>query len=141
MAWLYVFRSIKPIFQSIESCIERLLFIYLFFFLKKLSFSRVLRYSNFFQSSFSLSLIGPRVKARFFSFSTKFLQGFLSSKANKTFIPLLFLLFSIFMHFCHAFGVIFKPKGNWVFWWFKLFLWKLFNGFLLWDNIKLFLIN
>ena len=76
---------------------------------KKLSFSRVLHYSNFFQNSFSLYSIGPRVKARFLSFSTKFLQGFLSSKAGKTFIPLIFLLFSVFMHFGRAFGLIFKP--------------------------------
>ena len=70
---------------------------------------------NFFQNSFSLYSIGPRVKTRFLSFSTKFLQGFLSSKASKSFIPLFFLLFSVFMHFCHAFGVIFEPKGNWDF--------------------------
>ena len=69
----------------------------------------------FFQNSFSLYSIGPRVKTRFLSFSTKFLQGFLSSKASKSFIPLFFLLFSVFMHFCHAFGVIFDPKGNWDF--------------------------
>ena len=110
-------------------------------FFKKLSFSLVLHYSNFFQNSFSPYSIGPRVKASFLSCSTKILQGFLSSKAGKTFIPLIFLLFSDFMHFCHAFGVIFEPKGNWDFLWFKLVLWKLINGFLLWANIKLFLVH
>ena len=59
-------------------------------FFLKLSFSHVLHHSNFVQNSFSLYSIGPRVEARFLSFSTKFLQGFLSSKAGKTFIPLLF---------------------------------------------------
>ena len=62
-------------------------------FFKTFVFSHVLHYSNFFQNSFSLYSIGLRVKARFLSFSTKFLQGFLSSNAGKTFIPSFFFYF------------------------------------------------
>ena len=54
---------------------------------------------TFSKSSFSLSLIGQGSKQNFLSFSLKFLQEFLTSKAGKTFLPFLFHLFSCFMHF------------------------------------------
>ena len=122
------FQSIESNFQAIKNRIESFLNLY---------FSHVLHYSNFFQNSFSFYLINLSVKARFLLFSSKFFRGFLSSKVGKMFLPLLFHLFSCFMHFRENV----EPKGNWDFWWFKLFLWKLINGFLLWDNIKLFLVN
>ena len=122
------FRSIESNFRSIENRIQSFL---------KTEFSRVQSLSNFFKTLFSLSLIGQGFQSLFLSFSLKFLQGFLSSKAGKTFLPLLFHSFSCFMHFRENV----EPKGNWDFWWFNLFLSQLINGFLLWDVIKLFLVN
>ena len=92
------FRSIESNFRSIENHMES--------FLKTLSISRVLSLSNFSKPFLSLSLIGLRFQARFLSFSLKFLQGFLSSKAGKTFIPLIFHLLSCF----HAFLPCIKGK-------------------------------
>ena len=54
------------------------------------------------------------------------MQGFLTSKANKTFLPFLFHLFSCFMHF---FSCILGNIGTYE----NL-------GFLLWDVIKLILV-
>ena len=93
----------------------------------------------FSKSSFSLSSIGQDSKQIFLSFSLKFLQGFLTSKANKTFLPFLFHLFSCLMYFFSTFWENFEPKQNWGFCWFQSFLSKLIIGFLLWDVIKLFL--
>ena len=70
-------------------------------------FFTIQTFSKLFLSLFDRS----KGQSKFLSFSTKFLQGFLSS------------------------------KGFWGFWCFKLFLSQLINGFLLWDNIKLFLVN
>ena len=103
-------------------------------FFLKLSFSHVLHHSNFVQNSFSIYSIGPRVEARFLSFSTKFLQLFLSlyttqsrlqstflsffsilfasfssPKASKTFIPFILHLFSLFMHQIMHYLGNFKP--------------------------------
>ena len=145
LVWLYVFRSvldcywinrryfwsIKSNFRSIEISIE--------IFLKPLFLtcsSLFKPFSKHFLSLFDRSKGQSKI---FFIF--KFLQGFLSSKAGKTFVPLIFHLFSCFMHFFTHFRENVEPKGNWDFWWFKLFLWKLINGFLLWDNIKLFLVH
>ena len=73
------------------------------FFLKNIRFSRVVSLFKLFKSYFSLSSIGQDSKQDFLSFSLKFLQGFLSSKVGKTFLPFIFHLFSCFMHFFHAF--------------------------------------
>ena len=59
LAWFCVFRSIETNFRSIENRIR---------VFKTLSFSCVLHYSNFFQNSFSLYSIGPRVKSKFLLF-------------------------------------------------------------------------
>ena len=126
------FRSIESNFRSIENRIQSFL---------KTEFSRVQSLSNFFKTLFSLSLIGQGFQSLFLLFSLKFLQGFLSSKAGKTFIPFLFHLFSSFMHFYHAYWENFEPIENWGFCWFKPFLSKLIFGFLLWDDINLILGN
>ena len=69
-------------------------------FFKNINISRVCHYSNIFKKfSLSLSSIDQGSKQNFLSFSLKFLQGFFTSKAGKTFLPLLFHLFSCFMHF------------------------------------------
>ena len=110
-------------------------------FFKTFSFSCVHHSFNLFKS-YSLSLFNrSRSQSKFLSFSFEFFARFFSSKAGKTLLPLLFHLFSVFMHFCHAFGEIFEPKGIWDFCWFKPFLWKLINGFLLWDTIKLIFVS
>ena len=94
------FQSIESNFQAIKNRIESFLNLY---------FSHVLHYSNFFQNSFSFYLINLSVKARFLLFSSKFFRGFLSSKVGKMFLPLLFHLFSCFMHFRENVEL----KGNW----------------------------
>ena len=136
LVWLYVFRSVldcywinQMYFQSIKNRIES--------FLKPLFLTCSSLFKPFSKHFLSLFDRSKGQSARFLLFSSKFLQGFLSSKAGKTFIPLLFHLFSCFMHFRENV----EPKGNWDFWWFNLFLSQLINGFLLWDVIKLFLVN
>ena len=59
--------------------------------------------------SLSLSSIGQGSKQNFLSFSFKFLQGFLTFKASKKFLPFLFHLFSCFMHF---FLILFGKISN-----------------------------
>ena len=128
MAWFYVFRSIEPIFRSIKNRIES--------FLKPL-FLMCFSLFKLFKNTFSLYSIGPRLLARFLSFSSKNFARFFSSKADKTFLPFILHLFSCFMHFGENFG----PWRIWGFWCFKPFLSQLIIGFLLWDTIKLFLVN
>ena len=100
-------------------------------FKNPLAFHMFITFSTF--SKAVLSLFNwLRSQFNFLLFSLEFFARFLSSKVDKTFLPLLFHLFSCFMHF----GDNFKPMKFWDFCWFKLFLWKLINGFLLWDNIK-----
>ena len=93
-----------------------------------------------FQTLFLFLFDRSRHPTKFLSFSSDIFARFFSPKAGKTILPFLFLLFSIFMHFCRAFGDIFEPKGIWDFWCFKPFLSNLINGFLLWDTIKLILV-
>ena len=88
------FRSIKPNFRSIENYIE--------IFLKTLSFTC----SSLFQifSNTILSLFDrSKGQSKFLSFSSESFARFLSSKAGKTFILLIFHLFSSFMHFGNNF--------------------------------------
>ena len=94
-----------------------------------------------FQNTFLSLFDWSRLPIIILSFSLKFLQGFLSSKAGKTFIPFLFHLFSSFMHFCHAYWENSEPIENWGFCSFKPFLSKLIIGFLLWDDIYMILGN
>ena len=72
-------------------------------FFKNFEFSLVQSLSNFFKTLFSLSSIGQGFKSLFLLFSLKFLQGFLSSKAGKTFLPLLFSFIFMFHALFHAF--------------------------------------
>ena len=126
------FRSIESKFRSIENHIES--------FLKTLSFHMFIIFSKHFKH-YSLSLFDrSRSQSKFLSFSSDYFARFLSSKAGKTFMPFLFHLFSCFMHFCHAYWENFEPKEIWGFCWFKPFLLKLINGFLLWDAINMILV-
>ena len=100
------FRSIKPNFRSIEIHMES--------FLKTLSFmcsSLFQIFSNTILSLFDWS----KGQSKFLSFSFKSFARFLSSKAGKTFIPLLFHLFSSFMHFFMHYGDNFEPMKIWGF--------------------------
>ena len=95
--WFWInwrhFRSIKSSFRLIENRIES--------FLKPWVFTCSITF-KLFQNTFLSLFDRSRLQIIVFivlSFSLKFLQGFLSSKAGKTFLPLLFHLFSCFMHF------------------------------------------
>ena len=128
------FQSIESNFRSIENRIES--------FFYRLFFSRVQTIFQNFQKLFSLYSIGLRFQVRFLSFLAKFLQGFLSSKAGKTFLPLLFhFVFHVSCIFFMLFRENVEPMKIWDFCWFKPFLWKLIDGFLLWDNINLIFAN
>ena len=100
-------------------------------FKNPLAFHMFITFSTFSKAILSL-FDWLRSQFNFLLFSLEFFLRFLSFKAGKTFLSLLFHLFSCFMHF----GDNFEPMKFWDFCWFKLFLWKLINGFLLWDNIK-----
>ena len=78
------FWPIESNFRSVENHIESFL---------KTEFLTCSSLFKLFFKTLSLYSIGPRVQTRFLSFSTKIIQGFLSSKAGKTFIPLLFFYF------------------------------------------------
>ena len=93
MVWIYLFQSLLD--QSKVFSINRKSHRE---FLKKPLAFHVFYHFQTFQKLFSLSSINLRFKARFLSFSLKFIQGFLTSKANKTFITFLFHLFSCVMH-------------------------------------------
>ena len=54
-------------------------------------------------------------KQDFCRFQPNFFKGFCHLRPVRPLYPSFFLLFSVFMHFCHAFRDIFKPKGNWDF--------------------------
>ena len=83
-------------------------------FFKKLFFTCSSLFQNF--SNTILSLFDwSRSQSKFLSFSPNSFARFLSSKASKTFIPLLFHLFSCFMHIFHALWENFEPMKFWVF--------------------------
>ena len=109
--WFWINRShfqpIKSNFRSIENRMES--------FSKNFVSHVFNHYFKKFQKLFSLSSIGLRFQARFLLFSHKFLQGFLSFKAGKTFLPLLFHLFSCFMHFFMHFRENVEPMKIWDF--------------------------
>ena len=86
---LCLVRLIKPVFS-----INRTSWIK-FFFLNTVFDSFKTLFQNFFKLS-SLSPTWQGSTENFLSFSTKFFARFFSSKADKTFIPLLLLLFSWF---------------------------------------------
>ena len=109
-------------------------------FFKIFSFHVIKHYFKNFQNSFSLIRSVKASNQVFLSFSPQSFARFLSSKAGKTLLPLLFHIFSVLMHFCHAVGDIFEPKRIWDFCWFKPFLSKLINEFLLWDAINMILV-
>ena len=80
-------------------------------------------------------------KQVFVVFQPNFFKGFCHLRPVRPLYPSFFLLFSLFMHYIMHFRENFKPWNIWGFWCFKPFLSQLINGFLLWDNIKLFLVN
>ena len=118
------FQSIESVFRSIENCSESFL---------KTTFLHVFFTIQIFSKTFWLSLFYRSKSSQLLSFSLKNFQWFLSSKAGKTLLPLLFHLFSCFMHCWENFELM----KFWGFWWFQSFLSKLINGFLLRDDIKL----
>ena len=124
------FQSIKPVSRPIEIAIKNFVWICPFWlvlyccwinwrhfrsienhieFFKTLSFYVFYHYSNFFKT-LSLSLWSVKdSKLNFLSFSLKLFARFLFSKASKTLLPLIFHLFSCFMHFSMHIGENFEP--------------------------------
>ena len=107
------------IFRPIENRSES-------FFLKNISFSRVLHYFKTFQKLFgSLSSTNP-TQANFCCFPSIFSQGFCLLAPVRSFYPFFFSLISFFMHLRDSF----EPIQIWGFWSLRCFLSKLINGFL-----------
>ena len=103
MVWFCVFRSVldwfwinQRYFRLIESkfwSIENRIKSFLKTFVSHVFFT----IQNFFKTPFSL-FDRSRSQNKFLSFSFKIFARFFSFKASKTLLPLLFHLFSIFMH-------------------------------------------
>ena len=104
-------------------------------FFKNMRFSCVLHYFKSFQKFFSLSLTTPDSTSIFCRFPSNFLQGFCRLAPVRHFYPFFFSLISFFMHFREIFG----PNNFWGFWCLRWFLSQLINGFLLLDNVNMFL--
>ena len=79
------FRSIEPIFRSIESRIES--------FFKNLCFSHVQTLFKSFKHIFSLYLIGQGIQPIFCCFPSKFLQGFSLPRPVRPYCPSFFIYF------------------------------------------------
>ena len=105
-------------------------------FFKNMRFSCVLHYFKSFQKFFSHSSTTPDSTSIFCCFSSNFLQGFCFLALVRPFYPFFFGLISFFMHFREIFG----PVGFWGFWCLWCFLSQLINGFLLLDDVNMFLI-
>ena len=107
-------------------------------FLKHEILTRSLLFQKFFKKLrlFSLSSIDPDSTSIFCRFSSNFLQGFCLLALVRPFYPFFFGLISLFMHFREIFG----PIGFWDFWFLGCFLSQLINGFLLLDDVNMFLI-
>ena len=100
------FQSIESNFRSIKNRSKS--------FLKTLVFHVFVTIQTFQKFFLSLSSFGQGSKKNFLSFSFKFLQGFLTSKAGKTFLPFLFHLFFMFHAFIFIlFGKISKLRKIW----------------------------
>ena len=98
-------------------------------------FSRVLHYFKSFKKLFSLSLRLIQIQRHIFCcFPSIFLKGFYRLAPVRLICPLFFGLISFFMHLRENF----EPIEIWGFWWFRQFLSKLINGFLLLDDINMF---
>ena len=104
---------IKSIFRLIENRLES--------FLRLVFLTCFSLYSNF-SKSFFLSLFDRSSSSDFLSFSSTFFSMFLSSCADKTFLPFLFH----FIHIFHAFFMHFK--GN--FWTYR------YLGFLIFELVS-----
>ena len=129
------FQSIEPNFRSIENRRES------FFFKKKLWVSHVHHIFKTFETLFSLSLIGLRVKANFCRFPPILLQGFCPLRPVRPLHLSFFIYFQVSCIFFMYFRDNFETMKIWEFWWFKPFLSQLINEFLLWDDIQLFYVN
>ena len=91
--------------------------------------------SNFSKSYFLSLFDRSRFKTIFCRFPSKFSQGFWRLVLVRPFYPFFFSLISFFMHFRETFG----PNNFWDLWCLRWFLSKLINGFLLLDDVNMFL--
>ena len=91
-------------------------------------------FSKVFKKIFSLSSIGPDSLSIFCRFPSNFFQGFCHLAPVRPFYH-----FSFFMHIFMHFRDIFGPSNFWGFWCLRWFLSKLINGFLLLNDVIMFL--
>ena len=108
-------------------------------FFKTWAFHVFFTISKVFEKLFSLSLTNPNSKSNFCCFPSNFSQGFCRLAPVRPFYPFFFSLISFFMHFFKHFREIFGPNNFGGFWCFSWFLSQLINGFLLVDDVNMFL--
>ena len=94
------FWPIESVFRLIENRVEN--FLKTDFHVFKLTFSKVFNF-------FSLYRTQSRLQSTFLSFSSILFARFFSPKADKTFLPFLLHLFSLFMHQIMRYLGNFKP--------------------------------
>ena len=105
-------------------------------FFKTWDFHMFFTISKVFKKLFSLSSTVPDSLSIFCCFPSNFSQGFCRLALVRPFYPIFFGLMSFFMHFREIFG----PNSFWGFWCLWCFLSQLINGFLLLDDVNMFLI-
>ena len=105
-------------------------------FFKTWAFHMFFTISNFSKSYFLSLFDQSRFMTIFCRFPSKFSQGFWRLVLVRPFYPFFFSLISFFMHFRE----IFRPNNFWGLWCLRWFLSKLINGFLLLDDVNVFLI-
>ena len=104
-------------------------------FFKTWDFHMFFTISKVFKKFFSLSSTDPNSLSIFCRFPLNFSQGFCCLAPVRPFYPFFFGLISLFMHFREIFG----PNSFWWFWCLRCFLSQLINGFLLLDDVNMFL--
>ena len=109
-------------------------------FFKTWDFHVFFTISKVFKKLFSLSSTDPDSTPIFCCFPSNFLQSFCLLAPVRPFYPFFFGLISFFMHFFMHFREIFGPNSFWGFWCLRCFLSQLINGFLLLDDVNMFLI-
>ena len=104
-------------------------------FFKTWDFHMFFTISKVFKKLFSLSSTDPDSLSIFCRFPSFFSHGFCLLVLARPFYSFFFSLISFFMHFREIFG----PSNFWGFWCFSWFLSQLINGFLLLDDVNMFL--